>query len=315
MNRVRGLGPVHRYFRQRSGMEWYDGLYAEIFTSFHMRKSAPSIYHFLFAERDYRYLPALRPERKHKVIGTFHAAPREFARVMKRTYHIQSLDAASVGAKNLGPLLEPIVGKDKLFFVPHGVDTDYFTPSSKEHFPSKTCLCVGHHHRDFETLAKTASWIRKKDAGVRFIVVDRVFSLYFTREEQRKIMESFTSAGNIEMQTNLSDAQLLELYQTSAMMVLPLFEATANVALLEALSCGLPIVTSDMEGIRDYVSRNEAVLVPERDPEAMAKHVLNLLEERDQLQKLSQASRKRALAFDWRVIAEQIKDVYHTLPG
>ena len=129
------------------------------------------------------------------------------------------------------------------------------------------------------------------------------------------IMESFASAGNVDLQMNLSDAELLELYQTSDLMVLPLFEATANVALLEALSCGLPIVTSEIEGITDYVSRNEAALVPARDPEGMAQHVLKLLEDREQREKLARASRTKALTFEWRVIAEQIKHVYNTVAG
>jgi glycosyltransferase involved in cell wall biosynthesis len=308
--RIRGLGPIHRSFRRRSGMEWYDGLYLEIFTALHMRRNPPSVYHFLFADRHYRYLPSWQPPGKHKVIGTFHAAPSEFTRVMKRTEHLKSLDATIVVAKNLYPLLEPVVGKEKLFFVPLCVDTDYFKPSSASHAVSKRCLCVGHHHRDFDTLAKVATIVNKKDPDVRFVVVDRAFPLYFSQQEQKQILESFNSAGNVQLHTDLNDAELLELYQTSDLMVLPMFEATANVALLEAISCGLPLVVSDIEGVSDYVTSKEAALAPVGDAEAMAVHVLQLIGDRKQREKLSVASREKALHFDWRVIAQKITEVY-----
>src|SRR5688572_9052104 len=65
---LRGAGPLHRYFRKRSGMEWYDGLTAELFTAWHMRTHKAAVYHFLFAEGDFRYLPSLRPDRGHKIV-------------------------------------------------------------------------------------------------------------------------------------------------------------------------------------------------------------------------------------------------------
>jgi glycosyltransferase involved in cell wall biosynthesis len=310
LRRFRGLGLIHRYFRQRSGMKWYDGLYAEVVTSLHMRKQDPAVYHFLFAERDYRYLPVLKPDRRHKVIGTFHAAPQEFSEVMKRTEHLKSLDAAIVVARNIEPAIQRIVGKEKLFFVPHGVDTHYFVPSRGGYASSKRCISVGHHHRDFETLARVASIVKQKDPDVTFVVIDRVFDLYFTAEEQEKIRESFNAATNVELKTDLTDQELLAMYQNSDLMVLPMFEATANVALLEAISCGLPLVVSDISGVADYVSSNEAALAPPRDAEQMAEHVLGLLGDHEQRERLSIASRNRALQFDWRIIAEQIRGVY-----
>src|SRR5687768_14759897 len=64
--RIRGTGMIHRFFRKRSGMEWYDGLYAEFITALHMRRHRESLYHFLIGERDFRYLPELMPDRHHK---------------------------------------------------------------------------------------------------------------------------------------------------------------------------------------------------------------------------------------------------------
>ncbi len=281
-------------------MEWYDGLYAELFTSLHMRRNDPALYHFLFTERDFRYLPALRSDRGHKIICTFHTTPDEFTKVMKYTEHLKSIDAAIIVSRNQAPLLESIIGSKKVFFIPHGVDTKYFTPLPQEHQSKKICLSVGHHHRDFETLARVAAIIRKRDPDVRFIVVNRVFSVYLSSEQQRSLKELFSAAGNVELRNDLTDDELLRLYQTSDLMVLPLFDTTANVAVLEALSCGLPMVVTDVGGIRDYIEPEGAAFAARQDAEMMANHVMRLLQNPGERKRLSRSSRSQALTFDWR---------------
>jgi glycosyltransferase involved in cell wall biosynthesis len=308
--RIRGLGALHRYFRNKSGMEWYDGLYAEILTSFHMRRHEGAVYHFIYCERDFRYLPRLRPNRRHKVIGTFHATPDEFEKVMKYTEHLQSMDAAIVVSRNQISMLERIIGNEKVFFIPVGVDTDYFVPPTQRDYSSTTCICVGHHHRDFDALAGVASIIRDFDPRVRIVIVNRVFSRYFSPEQQHSYKKVFASAGNVELRSDLTDEELIHFYQTSALMILPLLDTTANLALLEALSCGLPVVVTDTGGIRDYVDSDSAAFAPPKDVQAMADHVIRLLQMPEERQKLSLASRTKALTFDWHSIAKKLKQVY-----
>jgi glycosyltransferase involved in cell wall biosynthesis len=312
--RIRGLGPFHRYFRKRSGMEWYDGLYAEFFTALHMRTHKPALYHFLFAENYFRYTARLQPYRKHKIISTFHTTPAEFERVMTQKEHLKSLHGAIVVSNYQFAMIEQIIGKGKVVYIPHGVDTHYFAPPNPKTVSSKTCLCVGHHHRDLMTLCKAAALIRNRDPEARVVLVDRVFSLYFSQDEQRVYRESFAAAG-IELCVDLSDEELLRLYQTSALMLLPLHDTTANVAVLEALSCGLPIVVSDVGGIRDYVNTHAAVLVAQNDAEGMADQVIRLLQNPDERKDRSLAARNQALSFSWIVIADRIMEYYSQFAG
>jgi glycosyltransferase involved in cell wall biosynthesis len=291
-------------------MEWYDGLYAEIFTALHMRKHGVSLYHFLFAENAYRFLPAIRPDRGHKVIGTFHSTPSEFKRVMRYTDHLKTLDAAIVVARSQKEMLAEFFDPARIFFVPHGVDTQYFSPPATSVTREKTCLFVGHHHRDFETLVRIAKCIRDRDSSVRIVVVDRVFRVYFTPAEQARLAASFASAGNVDLRTDLPDDELLQLYRTSGVMLLPLLEATANVAILEALSCGLPLVTNDIPGVHDYVSAAEAILASPSDADAMADHVMRILNSPEERAGLSEAGRRKALTFDWERIVAQMRSVY-----
>ena len=65
--------------------------------------------------------------------------------------------------------------------------------------------------------------------------------------------------------------------------------------LIEAAACGRPVVTTDHPGCRHAVEPGvTGVLVPSRDPFALADAISELLSNPEYLRKMSLASRRRA---------------------
>src|SRR5206468_3316004 len=56
----------------------------------------------------------------------------------------------------------------------------------------------------------------------------------------------------------ISDTALLNLYNDSRLLFLPLIDATANNSLMEASACGVPIITSDLPAVREYTNNSFA---------------------------------------------------------
>ena len=80
----------------------------------------------------------------------------------------------------------------------------------------------------------------------------------------------------------------------------------APVSVLEALACGLCVVSTDVGGIPDYVrDGEEALLVPPDDAEAMAAAVERVLSEPGLAERLSAGGRTRAEKADWSVVLPQ----------
>jgi colanic acid/amylovoran biosynthesis glycosyltransferase len=81
---------------------------------------------------------------------------------------------------------------------------------------------------------------------------------------------------------------------------------------VEALSFLTPVVASDVGGISDVIRDGETgLLVPEKDPAALAAAVSRLLSDRDLGKRLAtQGLRHAQQSFDWRSIAAQIMGVY-----
>ncbi len=87
-----------------------------------------------------------------------------------------------------------------------------------------------------------------------------------------------------------------QLRQSDIFVLSSLSEGISN-AVLEAMSCGLPVVTTDCGGMREAVRDGvEVFVVPVRDPEAMAEALQKLALAPDLRKSMGKAGRERVLA-------------------
>jgi glycosyltransferase involved in cell wall biosynthesis len=266
-----------------------------------LRRNRPTLYHVLYGDDTYRYLGWLGRRRKRRVLATYHQPPSRLASNLHFKGHLARLDGVIVVGGNQIPFFESVIAPDRIHLVPHGVDTAVFSPAAvKRPEDSKpTCLFVGQHRRDFETLRQVISLALKRNPDVQFIVV--------TAATNR---DSVPKTGNVCFRSNLPETELVKLYQSAALLLQPLEDCTANNAILEGMACGLPIVASDVGAIRDYADEQCAMLVPPQNAEAMAEAVFSLLGDGEKLGRFGRHARTKALQFDWSVIVRELRRVY-----
>lgn len=215
-----------------------------------------------------------------------------------------NLDGVVVVASNQIAFFSNLVGPERVFFVPHGIDTATFMPG--EHEPdgdNPTVLCVGQTLRDFDTFYEVARALGDRAPKVRFLLIAHPTGI-------ESDLAKLRSLKNFEFRTGIGELGLIQAYQRSQLLFLPLLDSTANNALLEGMSCGLPIVATDVGGVRDYVDESSVALIPRSDSIAAAEAVMELLEDECKRRQWGEANRKHALSFDWLVVAEEMKRVY-----
>lgn len=82
------------------------------------------------------------------------------------------------------------------------------------------------------------------------------------------------------------------------------------VSLIEAMACGLCVVSFSVGGIPYLVNHGEeALLVPDKDTEGMANAVRRILEEEGLAEHLSTSARRLAEQFDWSVVLPKWKQI------
>jgi glycosyltransferase involved in cell wall biosynthesis len=288
-----------------NGTPGYDraSMAAELKVAQHMLRERRYIYHFLYGETTYHYVGFLNNIRQNRLVATFHQPPSGIRQAVQVDWHLRQLSAVVCVGRTQQGFFAEICDRDRIFFVPLGVDTEYFTPPTS--FGSRNpniCVFVGENYRDFPTLRGVIELVAYQRPHTQFVAVTSPRSF-----------EYIGSHPNLTLRSGISESELRDLYRSAALMLLPLKDATANNAILESMACGLPIVVSEVGAIRDYVSPKCAILIPPFDSRGMAESVLHLLDDPLERQRMSEQSREQALRFSWPKVIQQLQAVYEAV--
>ncbi len=103
---------------------------------------------------------------------------------------------------------------------------------------------------------------------------------------------------------------LVELYKAADAFVFPSLIETFGIAIVEAMAAGLPIIVGDSPGCRDIVRKGrDGVMVPARDPVALAAAMSRLLTDTDGRRVYADKAAIRARDFSW----DRVVDAYTAL--
>ncbi len=184
----------------------------------------------------------------------------------------------------------------------HGVRHDFFCPPEDPSIRRGTrLLFVGQWLRDFETLATamTHIWQHRPDVQLDCVVPRAVRHADAFR---RLAMDS-----RVVWHAGLTDNALKELYQQADLLFLPVLDATANNAILEAMACGLPVISTEVGGIAEYLHREAGQLCAPSNAEAHADAVLDWLSNTTRRQHAGERARAFAIEnFDWSEIGTKL---------
>jgi len=285
-----------------NGVIAYDrtALATEIKAAWHMLKDNRAIYHILYGENTYHYLGWLNNVKHNRLVATFHLPPGALREMVRIDWHLRRLSAIVCVGRTQIEHFSRILSPERVFFVPHGIDTDFFSPPANfEERDPNLCLFVGSYLRDFPTLRGVIELVAYRRPQVRFVAVT-----------SPQNYDRIGKHPNLILKSAVSEEDLLSLYRRAAVFIIPMLDATGNNALLEGLACGLPIVISDVGSVRDYASEESAVLVPAQDARRMADEVEALLDDPGRREALSVKAREQALRFSWPEIFRQMQNVY-----
>lgn len=190
----------------------------------------------------------------------------------------------------------------------HGVLHHFFTPEFDRLPGSPRLLFVGHWLRDLDVLetAMNLIWQNHRD-----IELDCLIPVH---ARDHPVLTRLATNSRVHWYSGLSPEQLRELYRQATLLFLPFIDAAANNGIVEALACGLPIVSTRVGGIPDYVPADCGRLCAPGDAKDHACAVIDLINNKESLYQRKRACRQYAeKTLNWKDSAQLFHDLLASL--
>jgi len=191
----------------------------------------------------------------------------------------------------------------------NSVDTNYFIPR-REGGPSSgplTLLLGGNQYRRYrlESALQTVAELKKTISDVQLIVTGRV-AWDGKKEDEclhdvQKIIKNLAIVDIVQFTGKYSQKEAPNLYNRADILLHTKWRDPCPGLVIEAMSCGLPVVYSDSGGVPELVGNDAGVGIPAKgswemidppDPELLSAAVLEVA---DRLESYSENARKRAV--------------------
>jgi glycosyltransferase involved in cell wall biosynthesis len=218
------------------------------------------------------------------------------------------------------------VPESKIRVIHNGVDTRKFQPAEDKR---KTKEALGFNPDDLAivsvgrlyarkglfTLIESIPVVVKRFKNAKFIISGKGQS-----NEMRKLIAHAEKIGvrdNIIFTGYYPDKKLPKLYQAADVFAFSTFYENHPFAILEALSTGLPVVTTSVGGIPETIeSGKNGFLIEPFNTAQFADKILYLLEHPAEASEMGMLARKTILErFDWRMVVKDVLKVYDEALG
>ena len=224
----------------------------------------------------------------------------------------------AVGNETIEAGVQRGLRREKFVFIPNGVDTEKFLET---HSREELEKIVGEKLENRKIILTTGRLARHK--GVDWFLEnvvprlsDDILYLVAGDGEKRKVIEKIIKEKGVEHKTKMlgrvNDNNLKILYNTADLYIKPNIRVDGTmegfgIVAIEAASCRLPVIASDLEGLKDAIEDGEnGFLVESQDAEQFIQKINELLSDNKFRYEFGEKARQYVVEnFRWNIIAQR----------
>lgn len=204
--------------------------------------------------------------------------------------------------------------KNKFYEIPFGVDTERFKPDGNWLKPKNVILFVGaldkaHNFKGLDILLQAMVKIDNK----KLIIVGGGDMLDYYSEYAKKI----GAKDKVNFIGKVSDAELPKYYNQADLFVLSSTNKheAFGLVLLEAMASGLPVIASDLPGVRKvFTDGQEGLSAKIADPFDLAEKIKRILSDEAARARIAQSARQLAIGkYSWKKSVQKLNEIYNKI--
>ncbi len=192
--------------------------------------------------------------------------------------------------------------------IPNGVDTRKYTPPRKRILEKPYRISfVGRiaSEKNIPTIIKAFEKIKEKLGEVELIIVGKGPLL-------KKYLEKYGDIKGVQFKGYVPEEEKIGILRSSHLFIFPSLAEAQGISLIEAISCGLPCITSRIGGMPSIIKHGfNGFLVDPFDADKIADYTVKILSSERLYHRMSANARKFAVEnFDWNKVAEKTLKAY-----
>ena len=201
------------------------------------------------------------------------------------------------------------VNEENIDVVLNGIDLDSFTRDGRvEQKPYRiiTTASADVPLKGLKFLIEAMTEIIEEIPEAHLMVLGRAKE----KGDIAKLISRLNLEEKISFRSGLSQSEVVSLYLSSHICVIPSLYEGFGFGAGEAMACGLPLISTQSGGLKEVIGQ-EAVIIEAASSEAIIKAVKDLFSNKEKQLALSRAGRKRMeKEFNWMKAAEAYEKIY-----
>ncbi len=213
--------------------------------------------------------------------------------------NLQKADALASTSHVMAKQVNRVFGFQKeIFITPFGVDCGLFAPAasleSREEFRIGAVKALEPTYGMGYLIEAFALFDQMIGEETKTSLV--IYGKGEQKEELQRQIDSLGLSAKAKLAGVVPNTEVPAILNQMDVVCLPSLSESFGVAAVEAMACGVPVIASDVDGFLETVEHDvTGFLVPTKDPQAMAKRMLELANNPDLRHQMGAAGRERAL--------------------
>ena len=204
-------------------------------------------------------------------------------------------------AEWLKNIVDESCGKDNSILIPNGIDLQEFSLDIPPAERKVKRICMLYHKGEY----------KGSKFGIKALIMLK--TIY---PELQAVLFGVPPRPNalprwIDYVQNASSLQLRHIYNDSQLYLYPAIEEGFGLTCVESMACGCALCSTDYRGVHEFaVDKENALLSPVRDVEAMVKNASLLLSDDSLRIKLAEKGHECVQMFDWEKSVDKLEKIF-----
>ncbi|WP_027419604.1 glycosyltransferase family 4 protein [Crocinitomix catalasitica] len=166
---------------------------------------------------------------------------------------------------------------EKFRIVPNVIDTELFYPveSPKVNQPIKLIHISGmnDYQKNISGLLKMVQYLKIAGLDFEISLIGELLN-----DAQLEMIRSYDIADKVNNVQNLKPNEVADYLRASDLFVLTSHYETFSIVIAEALACGIPVITTNVDGVAQKLTEEDGFVVDLGDMKGMAAQIVSMIE-------------------------------------